>query len=461
MATTKFTLPVLLVYFVFGHLQLSSQNLEQGLIAHYLFSGNTADSSTYGNHGTGSNIVLTEDRFGTPDAAYDFNGFNAYIQIPNSTSLQSPTNEITQLAWIYIYGYSLTGFNFSPVFMKSNSGTNAFQYRMYISPSGLGASFNNWNNTGINYIEFNAYEWYMITTVLKEDTLRTYINDGFLGYAVVNGTMTVDNRPLEISRDVPGVTEHFYGKLDDMRIYNRAITQEEVELLYTPGTVGKDVDLKVFLEGPFNGTVMNTEINSQGLLPLSQPFNQSPWNYPGVESVAAIPNGLVVDWVLVEFRVAPDAASANGSTTVGRKPAFLLDDGSVVDLDGVSKLRYNGTFNNDLFVVIWHRNHMGILSSTYLTETATAYEYDFTNAPDKAYGGLAAQKEIATGVYGMYGGNADGNSQIDLIDITTNWYGQAGYFGYYSSDFNLNGQSDNMDKNDVWLNNVSIVSQIP
>lgn len=461
MTPTKLTFPALFVFIFFMSPQLSSQNLEQGLIAHYLFSGNTADSSTFGNDGTGYNIILTDDRFGTPNTAYDFNGFSAFIQIPNSTSLQSPIDEISQVAWIYIYGYSLTGFNFSPIFMKSNSGTNAFQYRMYISPSGLGASFNNWNNSGVNYIEFNAYEWYMITTTLKEDTVRSYINDGLLGYHTLNGNMITDTRPLEIGRDVPGVTEHFYGKLDDMRIYDRALTPQEVELLYTPGTVGKDMDLRVFLEGPFSGSVMNTDLNSEGLLPLNQPFNQSPWNYPGVESVASIPNGLVVDWVLVEYRIAPNAASANSSTTVGRKAAFILDDGSIVDLDGVSNLRYNGVVNNDLFVVIWQRNHMGILSAGSLLDTPGAYVYDFTDDPLKAHGGLAAQKEIATGVYGMFGGNADGNNQIDLIDITTYWYGIAGYYGYHSSDFNMDGQSNNLDKNDVWLNSLSVTSQIP
>ena len=46
------------------------------------------------------------------------------------------------------------------------------------------------------------------------------------------------------------------------------------------------INLKVFLEGPFNVSDMNVDLNNGGLLPLSQPYNTSPWNYTGNESVA-------------------------------------------------------------------------------------------------------------------------------------------------------------------------------
>lgn len=122
------------------------------------------------------------------------------------------------------------------------------------------------------------------------------------------------------------------------------------------------VDLKVFLEGPFNGTNMNAGINDLSLLPLSHPYNIPPWNYPGTESVASIPNNQVVDWVLIEGRDAPDAASATETTSFVRQAAFLLSNGKIVDLDGVSLLSTNYSLNNNLFVVIWHRNHLPILS---------------------------------------------------------------------------------------------------
>ncbi|MEP0862682.1 MAG: T9SS type A sorting domain-containing protein [Ignavibacterium sp.] len=45
-----------------------------------------------------------------------------------------------------------------------------------------------------------------------------------------------DNKPLEIGRDVPGTTEYFYGKLDDIKIFNRALTYQEVKNLYNFGS---------------------------------------------------------------------------------------------------------------------------------------------------------------------------------------------------------------------------------
>jgi hypothetical protein len=62
-------------------------------------------------------------------------------------------------------------------------------------------------------------------------------------------------------------------------------------------------DLKVLFEGPFIGTNMTTILNAEGLIPLSQPYNNVPWNYNGTEYVGSIPNTDIVDWVLIELRV--------------------------------------------------------------------------------------------------------------------------------------------------------------
>jgi len=151
------------------------------------------------------------------------------------------------------------------------------------------------------------------------------------------------------------------------------------------------VDLKVFLEGPFSGIEMTNDLNVAGYLPLDQPYNIEPWNYTGTESVQAIPNSDIVDWILIEYRDATDAISAIGSTSIGRQAAFLIKDGSVVDLDGTSILQFNPEGSgviHQLFTVVWYRNHLGIMSANPVTESGGIYTYDFTISSGQAYGSL-------------------------------------------------------------------------
>ena len=99
-----------------------------GLVAWYPFNGNANDSSGNGNNGTVSGATLTTDRFGNPGKAYSFNGTNAYISVPNSSSL-SIVGDITISAWIYDYGDNGAGYH--TVLTKDLSGS--WSYNMSIS----------------------------------------------------------------------------------------------------------------------------------------------------------------------------------------------------------------------------------------------------------------------------------------------------------------------------------------
>ncbi len=109
---------------------------------------------------------------------------------------------------------------------------------------------------------------------------------------------------------------------------------DDFELIYNP----VKLDLTIFLEGPYKGAKkMFTNLNPE-LLPLEQPYNTAPWYYNGNESVTEIPSADIVDWCLVEVRDAASPDVANSFTTKGRKAAFLLKNGDIVDIDGSSKL---------------------------------------------------------------------------------------------------------------------------
>ena len=140
--------------------------------------------------------------------------------------------------------------------------------------------------------------------------------------------------------------------------------------------------------------------------------------------------------------------------------AFILNNGSVVGLDGSSVLQFTASINNDPYVVIWHRNHLGVLSATSLIETGGVYIYNFSTALTQAHGGGLGYKLINTGVYGMAGGDANGNGVIDNDDKTL-WAGQAGTKGYKTSDFDMDSHINNTDKNDLMIKNQELSSQVP
>ena len=55
-------------------------------------------------------------------------------------------------------------------------------------------------------------------------------------------------------------------------------------LIYLTSAQVVNLDVKVFLEGPFNGSDMNTDLYSEGVMSLIQPYNAAPWNYEGTET---------------------------------------------------------------------------------------------------------------------------------------------------------------------------------
>ncbi|MBN3036230.1 MAG: right-handed parallel beta-helix repeat-containing protein [Bacteroidales bacterium] len=239
---------------------------------------------------------------------------------------------------------------------------------------------------------------------------------------------------------------------------NESGASQVVEVITFSGLV---IDLKAFLEGPFDGSGMITNLNINCVIPLSQPYSQSPWLYSGTENVAAIPSADIVDWILVDLRDAPDAPSAVPSTRIARQAGFIKNDGIVTTTDGISPMVFNVSFSQQLYAVIWHRNHIPVMSALPLTETGGLYTYDFTSGAGQVYGGTLAHKELAPGIWGMIASDGNADSQINNTDKIEVWNPQAGSGGYKSGDFDMNGEVNNGDKNDVRAPNTGLGGQVP
>jgi hypothetical protein len=237
--------------------------------------------------------------------------------------------------------------------------------------------------------------------------------------------------------------------------YNGAAGSENF-LTASPATGSENtaiaVDITVLLEGPFNGTDMNTDLNVSGYLPLAQPYNAAPWNYAGTEAVGSIPNADIVDWVYVEVRKASSAATAVSGTVQASAAGFLLKNGSVVGLDGSSSLVLSpqNAGYGELYVVVYHRNHIAVLSANTLTFNGAAFAFDYTSGAAQAYGVDALK--LGGGKYLLYAGNASvAESVIGASDRSAAWTERM-TSGYKNTDVNLDGNVDSEDRSIIYNN---------
>jgi hypothetical protein len=221
-------------------------------------------------------------------------------------------------------------------------------------------------------------------------------------------------------------------------------------------------NVTAFLRGPWNGTAMNTGLNSGGIIPLSQPYNTTPFNYTGTESVGSIPNANIVDWVLVEHRKPATGlpADASSATITGRKAGFLLNNGIVVDPDGVTPLSFNITKQGASFIVIRHRNHLGVLSNSIPSNPAGTFANDYSLLAN-SYKAPAAPSNpvvlLSGGVkYGLWSGDANKSGVVNATDISAIKLAIASSStGYLLTDVNL---SNSINATDVSLTKNTISS---
>jgi hypothetical protein len=223
------------------------------------------------------------------------------------------------------------------------------------------------------------------------------------------------------------------------------------------------LDLNLYLEGPY---ALN-QMKSTSDLDLSKLIIPDEFSDDEItdfkDAAKALNLSDVIDILVIELRDAPGSPlTATMETIKWRKLCLLLKNGCVVDVKGDSLIKCGASIIHNLFVVVKHRNHLPVISAFPLQRINGTYPYNFSTSADQAYGGTLAQKELASGIWGMIAGDGDRSGVIDLNDKTNVWSVQAGQNGQFKSgDYNLNGTVDNVDKNDFWLPNIGQGTQVP
>ena len=229
-----------------------------------------------------------------------------------------------------------------------------------------------------------------------------------------------------------------------------------------------EVNIKVFLQGAYSSGSMSTTLNSGGCLPANQPYNISPWNYTGKESVSWDPyffknNTSIVDWVLLQLRTATIPGNPSTATNIiAQRAAFLKSDGTIVDIDGTNPVVFWGTTDGSYYIVVKHRNHLAVMSSD-VVELKGITTYDFTTSESQAYikdVGAIPMANLGGGKYGMYEGDTDASGVVDVLDRANAWNNRNHTGVYVGSDTDLSSVVDVIDRANTW-NNRNIISQVP
>lgn len=217
------------VVFSFGLVaQVPSYVPQYGLLGYYPFNGNSNDVSANAANLTNNSAVLTADRFGTANSAYSFNGVNQYLinSTPNFTF--NPASSFTVSFW---YNRNVTSVNGVLIMNATNAAGNfiwIFQAGATNSQFGTNKQQSAWiwaptpSTTSI---------WTHIVCVYNAGAMTLYKNNVQVATATYTHTnVTSANMPLYVGRGVGG--DYYNGKMDDIGIWNRALTTCEINDLY-------------------------------------------------------------------------------------------------------------------------------------------------------------------------------------------------------------------------------------
>lgn len=218
----------------------ATADLNNGLMAYYPFNGGANDESGHGNNGIVNGATLTTDRFGNSESAYAFDGIDDFIDLGNDSSL-SPSNAVTLVAWYKTVSFVGTGNN-SIIDKGYHSHEKPFyQYHLGVTGNKYShstASFigsvsileqNKWLQTGSDFWQVGS--WYNLVLVYDGSEARYYVNGNLIDSEKVNGAM-VDSGKNTYIGTFSNLSYFTPGVIDDVRIYNRSLSEQEVQQLY-------------------------------------------------------------------------------------------------------------------------------------------------------------------------------------------------------------------------------------
>ncbi len=197
-------------------------------------------------------------------------------------------------------------------------------------------------------------------------------------------------------------------------------TTDVVNVTVAAPSTGLMLSARAFLQGPYVAAagLMADSLRAKALIPASDPypalgFIPTAAGQPLTVSTAvlnATGNAAIVDWIWLELRN-PTDPDHTVNQVVAARSALIRRDGNIVDMDGVSPVRFDNIPAGNYFIALRHRNHLGIMTGVALPLSSTAATtVDFTASATATYGTNAQYN--GNGVMLMWAGDVNGDGRV-------------------------------------------------
>lgn len=356
--------------------------LTNGLVAYYPFNGNAKDYSGYGNDGRLVNAALVPDRFGTPNGAVYASGEGSYVEVEGNPQLAllEASNEITVSFWLWADADSLWSGVCFPVCMYNPP--NGWGWELPVGPGGMALNQRegngDWSNVVTDPIPTVTTSWthIVMSASRASHNLGFYANGQSIGIVAASDFyLSAAVGPLYLGYSPLGAVEYTSLKIDDLRLYSRALSESEVRALYDyESNLNLTNSPPVMLMPPageslYAGDTVRMDCLAAGTWPLAYQWRKDGVNVPNAtDATLVLPNVTLADtgdYTVVVSNAFGTVTSGVARVTVTERPWPYVEDfeGPVgqewsnrkTEVTPVGNRRFLGQFGNNTVTLTLNR----------------------------------------------------------------------------------------------------------
>ena len=216
------------------------RQLSRGLVAYYPFNGNARDESGNGLDGVVTGATLTSDRWGNAGAAYSFDGDDYIVVADNDLLDFEPADNFTISLWVQVAATQMLDGGINDILRKWSGDAQGYPFSISflnetaaIPETFLIARYDDGCNhfPNANSAAVARETFHHIVFVKNGTTLSLFV-DGVLATSVIDDTSCSTANDSHMTIGARGQLARFFtGKIDDIRIYNRVLSNKEMEWL--------------------------------------------------------------------------------------------------------------------------------------------------------------------------------------------------------------------------------------